>query len=80
MSKICTKCEKNQPLTEYYKTTKGGLSAQCKTCTKLQVKKNLAKVGNSYDFSEKGCYTCTVQNTKEASEIKRIWNLTLHKN
>ncbi len=70
MSKICTKCEKNQPLTEYYKTAKGGLSAQCKTCTKLRVKKNLEKVGNGYDFSEKGVIRVLYKTQKSHQKLR----------
>ncbi|ENN8375873.1 hypothetical protein ACAX46_001263 [Providencia rettgeri] len=54
--KNCFKCNKEKPLSEFYKhkgTLDGHLN-KCKECTRLDVKRNSEKVGNKYDFSTKG--------------------------
>jgi hypothetical protein len=47
--KKCKQCDLDKDQSEFY-----GVQGECKECTKLRVKKNSAKVGRKYDFSELG--------------------------
>lgn len=70
--KVCFKCGIEKPLTEYYKhkrMTDGHLN-KCKECNKSDVKVNLIRVGNGYDFSEKGVVRI-IYKTQKRNQIKR---------
>ena len=48
-AKICTKCKKNLPFSEYSKQSKGkfGLHSRCRTCVKTYQKANKEKIAKS---------------------------------
>ena len=61
--KVCTKCQEEKPLSEYYLRGDGkGVKAQCKECTKIARKKH-------YSNPEK-------QAMKYASDLKRMYGVT----
>jgi len=47
--KICKECKEEKGLSLFY-----GVQGECKECTKARVKRNSARVGSKYDFSEIG--------------------------
>lgn len=59
-TKICSKCGKDLPLTDYYSRGKGKLRAECKTCHKNYVKSkyNERKEAVNEIKGTEGCVKC----------------------
>lgn len=59
-TKICSKCGKDLPLTDYYSRGKGKLRAECKTCHKNYVKSkyNERKEAVNEIKGVEGCVKC----------------------
>ena len=70
--KVCKKCKLSKSSDEYYsmKLNKDGKSGKCKECTKSDVKKNTALVGNTYDFSERGVVRVLYKTMKRHQKIR----------
>lgn len=70
--KTCFKCDKKKPVNEFYKHKKSsdGHLNKCKECTKIDVKRNLDKVGSAYDFSEKGFFRVLYKTQKRHQKIR----------
>ena len=59
IKKICTKCKKDKPLTEYCQKSyfKGGLNSQCKHCQRLY-RKGKVKPQRPHKEGQKACAGC----------------------
>ena len=72
MKKQCFKCGEVKALDCFYghKGTRDGRLNKCKSCTKEDVRANSAKVGSSYDFSEKGIFRVIYKTQKRNQKLR----------
>lgn len=63
--KVCKECKSEKDNNCFY-----GVQGECKECTKLRVKKNSAKVGNKYDFSEIGVIRVIYKTQKRHNKLR----------
>lgn len=67
----CVKCGLDKELDCYYMRSNGKPNSRtCKECTKIKVRENLKKVGNAYDFSEKGVFRVIYKNQKRHQKLR----------
>ena len=72
MKKKCFKCGFEKNLSEFYnhKQMSDGKTNKCKDCTKIDVKRNSAKVGDKYDFSEIGVVRVIYKTQKRNNKLR----------
>lgn len=63
--KICKDCNIEKAFDMFY-----GVQNECKECTKRRVKINSKRVGNAYDFSEKGVFRVIYKTQKRYQKIR----------
>lgn len=63
--KKCKDCGLEKNLDMFY-----GVQNECKECTKERVKRNRERVGNSYDFSEKGVFRVIYKTQKRHQKLR----------
>ena len=70
--KNCTKCGQSKLIHDFYphKAALDGHMGKCKECTKLDVRRNYAKVGALYDFSEKGVIRVIYKTQKRHQRLR----------
>lgn len=63
--KKCKDCGIEKDFDMFY-----GVQNECKECTKIRVRRNSERVGNSYDFSEKGVFRVIYKTQKRHQKLR----------
>lgn len=68
--KICTKCNEQKPISEYYKKEKGRLYAECKICFNIRMNQRTQEIGQIVsELKGDCCEICGYDRCKSALEF-----------